>query len=74
LWRRKCKKKKFSIGSIEANSNFYEIRKLEVDTFYVIINRLVIELSELDKRLNAYDNVCNINDFFLNPSSHNTKM
>jgi len=44
------RKKKFSDGTIEGNSNLCEIRKLEVDTFYVIIDCLV---TELDIRLNA---------------------
>jgi len=47
-------------GKIEGNSNFCEIRKLEVDTFYVIVDCLV---TELDKRLSAYDNLCSIFGF-----------
>lgn len=54
------RKKKLSDGTVEGNSNFCGTRKLEVDIFYVIIDRLV---TELDKKLNAFDNVCNIFGF-----------
>lgn len=39
------------------NSNISKIKKLEIDTLYIKIDRLV---TELNKKMSAYDSVCNI--------------
>lgn len=42
------------------NSNISKIKKLEINTLYIMIDRLV---TELNKKMSAYDSVSNIFGF-----------
>lgn len=48
-------------STVENNSNICKIKKLEVETFYIIVINCFV--TKLNKIMSAYYNVCNIFGF-----------